>query len=212
MEKRVSIWVAGTAEEMSVLQKALYVDDDSVSLRMPCCIIQDARSKSSAQHDSDAFLQCYIEAVAQVAADIAQDQQDKCFASPGQHIDWPCIWLTKVLESVDVKEDEEKTVEDIVYRVESETGVHTAPIFAKQLALQSLSQLCVPVSIGAIQAGLAYLRLYGDMNEECLRNSIYLDEQDAERILRDFRAHQAGMLNMLLSLPRVSVVTPHAIR
>ena len=194
------------------MQQALYENNDNAILRMPCCIIQEDREKSSQRLDSDAFLQCYIEAVAQIAADFAFREEDKCFATAGHNIAWPTLWFTKILESIDVKDGDERTPEEIIYREDEVTGVRTCPIYAKQLALQSLTQLCVPVSIGALQAGLAYLRLYGDMKEEVIKKSLYLDEESSERILRDFRGHQANMLDMLLSLPRVSVISPHAIR
>lgn len=205
--RRIAVWVAATKEKMASIQEDLYNDWES-PISLPACAVEEDRNKTSKELDDEAFLQLYIEGVADVLCEKILDQKDKSHHAPCQPIAWPSLWMTKLVYNADNVSDAfsaDNLIKEYPY------GIHGIDVTSTQFAYQATTQVCVPISVGAIQAGLAYLKLSVPHDCKEITNELYLTKEEAYRILEFFREHQKHMLSNILTIPRLSVISPHAI-
>lgn len=202
--KRKAIWVAASPSVMGLMQENLRREFPEV-VDLPACCVQEDLSMNSNDLDDEAFLQAYIEGIATVISAYINISEDPGYNRPCQSINWPSLWMTKlILNTEDLDEDE-----DILQ--ETPTGLHTLSLQPKDLADNAIMQLLAPVSIGAIQAGIAYLKLSVPCDQfKDIHKEIFMTKEEAYRVLDSFRDYQRHMLRSLLS-PRYSVISPNAI-
>lgn len=206
--KKVAVWVAATPNDMDALQRGYCYENGDLT-DLPACGVQEDVTRDSTTLDEEAFLQAYIEGVAMVMYQHIMDQRDQRYTSPCQHIVWPSLWMTKIVDTVKGAGNEFDI--DQLFE-EGIAGVHFVTVAPKQFVFQATTQICVPVSIGAIQAGLAYLKISVHESMEEIHREIYMTKDEAYRILESFREHQRHMLTNLLHLPRFdSVISRNAI-
>lgn len=206
-QKKVAVWVAATPATMATMQQRLFSDWNE-PMEMEAAGVQEDRNRDIKELDNEAFLQAYIEGVAGVLFEHILGEHDKSYTALCAAIPWPSLWLTKIIDTVeDVSSD--FTVDHLLK--ETEYGVHQMPIQPTQLANNAATQLLVPVSVGAIQAGIAYLVLSVPEPFKDIRRELYMTTEQAYNVLDSFRAHHATMLSNIMAIPHCSVISSHAI-
>lgn len=205
--KRVTLWVAAPPETMAIMQKRLYTEWPE-TLDLVVAGVQEDRSRGSKELDNEAFLQAYIEGVADVLFEHIMAGQDRSRTASCPVIPWPSLWMTKIIDTVK-DESPDYPVDSLI--TETNYGIHQIAIQPAQLANNAATQILAPVSVGAIQAGLAYLKLAVPESVKEVHRELYMDAAQAYDVLDSFRTHHASMLSTIMSMPPLSVISPHAI-
>lgn len=207
MDKRIIAWTAASPGLMSVLQRKLVSKKVNDHYSIPASFVATGDKSRIDEAEAEAFLQAYIEGVAQQLAVLCDAQQDSKYALPGEVWMWPSVWMTKVVGMA--KEGELEDLSSLLTEDE-ETGIHTIGLSAADLYKYTWTQIQVQVSLADIQAAMAYLVI--SAKSDVVKDQILFDKEEAYKILDAYRTANKDLIHIKSSAPNLSVIRQDAIR